>query len=74
MKSTFLRLIKSFSVPVNWFSPCGTDECADQSDLILLKTRLGHAAVLGPSSGNPVGTLCDVKSRNTAFIHTKADD
>jgi hypothetical protein len=41
-------------VPVNWLSPCGTDECADQSDLILLKTRLGHAAVLGPSSGNPV--------------------
>lgn len=53
IRSTFLRQIR-YSVPVNWLSPCGTDECVDHSDLILLKTRLGHAALLGPSSGSPV--------------------
>lgn len=41
-------------VPVNWLRPCGTEEWADQSDLILLKTRLCQAALLGPSSGKPV--------------------
>lgn len=46
--------ISFMSVPVNWLSPCGTEECADHSDLILLKTRLCHAALRGPSSGKPV--------------------
>ncbi|GBP01134.1 hypothetical protein EVAR_2376_1 [Eumeta japonica] len=64
-------------VPANWLSPCGTDECADHSERILLNTTLGHAAVRAPSSANPEGNqprFNPFVSSCFSFVFSQEDD